>query len=65
MIRVQWGSDTQVYAINNEISSFDFYVLSVGSGGVTLAHDYPNEFSDFLRPVALWFRTGGTACQRI
>jgi hypothetical protein len=44
---LQWGSDTQVYAINNEISSFDFYVLSVGSGGVTLAHDYPNEFSDF------------------
>ncbi len=44
---LKWGSDTQVYAINNEISSFDFYVLSVGSGGVTLAHDYPNEFSDF------------------
>ena len=44
---LQWGSDTRVYAINNEISSFDFYVLSVGSGGVTLAHDYPNEFSDF------------------
>jgi trimeric autotransporter adhesin len=44
---LQWGSDTQIYAVNNEISSFDFYVLKVNSGGVSLAHDYPNEFSDF------------------
>jgi len=44
---LQWGSDTQIFAINSEISTFDFYVLTVNSGGVTLSHDYPNEFSDF------------------
>lgn len=44
---LQWGSDTQIYSVNNEITSFDFYVLTVKAGGVSLAHDYPNEFSDF------------------
>jgi hypothetical protein len=44
---LQWGSDTQIYAINSEISSFDFYVLTVTSSGVQLSDDYQNEFSDF------------------
>lgn len=44
---IQWGSDTQIYAINNEISSFDLYSLAVNPSGVTQSHDYPNEFSDF------------------
>lgn len=44
---LQWGSDTQIYAINNEVTNFDFYVLTVTSGGVQLSDDYQNEFSDF------------------
>jgi hypothetical protein len=44
---LQWGSDTQIYAINNEITSFDFYALTVTSSGVQLRDDYQNEFSDF------------------
>lgn len=44
---LQWGSDTQVFAINSEITSFDFYVLAVTSSGVQLSDDYQNEFSDF------------------
>jgi len=44
---LQWGSDTQIYAINSEITSFDFYVLKVSPGGVQLSDDYQNEFSDF------------------
>jgi hypothetical protein len=43
----QWGSATKIYAINSEISSFDFYVLSVNSSGVTQSKDYQNEFSSF------------------
>ena len=45
---LQWGSDdTALYAANNESSSFDLYVLSVGSAGVTLQHDYPGDFSKY------------------
>jgi hypothetical protein len=44
---LQWGSDTQIYAINSEITSFDFYALTVSSSGVQLSDDYQNEFSDF------------------
>lgn len=44
---LQWGSDTTIYAINSEITSFDFYVLAVNSGGANLAHDYTSEFSSF------------------
>lgn len=44
---LQWGSDTQIYAINSETTSFDFYVLTVTSSGVQLSDDYQNEFSDF------------------
>ncbi len=44
---LQWGSDTQIYAIDNETTGFDFYVLAVSSNGVTQSLDYPNKFSDF------------------
>ncbi len=44
---LQWGSDTAIYAINSEVSSFDFYVLKVNSSGVTQSKDYQNEFADF------------------
>ena len=44
---LQWGSDTAIYANNGEISSLDFYVLSVSSAGVVLTKDYPNDFSSF------------------
>lgn len=44
---MQWGSDTAIYAVNNEISSFDFYVLTVNSNGVRQSQDYQNAFSTF------------------
>ncbi len=44
---LQWGSDTAIYSINSEISSFDFYVLTVSPSGVVVSADYQNEFSDF------------------
>ena len=44
---LQWGSDTAIYAINNEISSSDFYALAVNSNGVSLSKDYQNGFSGF------------------
>ena len=44
---LQWGSDTAIYAVNSEITSFDFYDLNVGATGVSLSHDYQNEFSNF------------------
>jgi len=44
---LQWGSDTAIYAINNEISSFDFYLLAANATGVTLSKDFQNEFSGF------------------
>jgi hypothetical protein len=48
---LQWGSDTEIYAVNSEISSFDFYVLQVGPNGVTLRKDYPNDFSSFYARI--------------
>jgi hypothetical protein len=45
---LQWGSDaTNLYAVNNEGSGFDFYTLSVNSTGVTLTSDYPNVVPGF------------------
>ncbi len=44
---LQWGSDTAIYAINSEISNFNFYVLTVNSNGVILSKDYQNAFADF------------------
>ena len=42
-----WGSDTSIYAINSEVTTFDFYVLAVNSHGVTQTKDYLNEISYF------------------
>jgi hypothetical protein len=44
---LQWGSDTSIYAINSEISSYDFYVLTADATGVALSKDYQSEFSNF------------------
>jgi hypothetical protein len=44
---LQWASDTTLYAINSEISSFDFYVLTASANGLSVSKDYQNEFSDF------------------
>jgi hypothetical protein len=44
---LQWGSDTAIYANNSEVSSFDFYVLTVSASGVVVSNDYQNEFSNF------------------
>jgi hypothetical protein len=44
---LQWASDTLIYAINSEISSFDLYTLTISSTGVSVTKDYPNEFADF------------------
>ncbi len=44
---LQWGSDSTIFAINSEISTFDLYALTVNSNGVTLGKDYQNEFSSF------------------
>jgi hypothetical protein len=48
---LQWGTDTEIYAVNSEISSFDFYILQVGATGVTLGKDYPNDFSSFYSRI--------------
>ena len=53
---LQWGSDTAIYAINSEISSFDFYLLTANSNGVTLSNDYQSEFSTFY--VRMHYDTG-------
>ena len=45
---VQWGiDDTAIYASNYEDTGFDFYNLTVNSSGVTLNHDYGNDFPGF------------------
>jgi hypothetical protein len=48
---LQWGSGvTALYADNSATTSFDFFILSVNSAGVTLAQDYPNVFASFGAP---------------
>jgi hypothetical protein len=45
---IQWGTDaTSLYASNNESTGFDFYTLSVNSGGVTLNQDFQYVFRGF------------------
>jgi hypothetical protein len=45
---LQWGSTlSALYSSNSVTTGFDFYSLTVGSGGVVLANDYPNVFNDF------------------
>jgi len=53
---LQWGSDAAIYAVNSEVTSFNFYVLTVDATGVNLNHDYQNEFSDFY--IAIHYDTG-------
>jgi trimeric autotransporter adhesin len=42
-----WASDSTIYAINSEITSFDLYGLSVNASGVSQSKDYQNEFNNF------------------
>ena len=42
-----WGSATTLYAINSEISNFNFYVLNASAGGVVQTGNYTNKFSTF------------------
>ena len=48
---LQWATNNVIYANNGEVTSFDFYVLTANSSGVTLAHDYPNVFSSFYMSI--------------
>jgi len=49
---LQWGSDaTALYAANYEDDGFDFYTLSVNSGGVTLVKDYLHTFKSFSNRI--------------
>ena len=43
---LQWGSDSVVYANNNESSNLNLYVVTVNSTGSVLSKNYPNEFSN-------------------
>jgi hypothetical protein len=47
----QWGLGGKIYAVNNWDTGFDFFVLTVGSMGVSLSHDYPNEISEFYERI--------------
>ena len=45
---IQWGADASViYAANGESTSFDFYILSVDSDGVSLKDDVRSAFNKF------------------
>jgi Abnormal spindle-like microcephaly-assoc'd, ASPM-SPD-2-Hydin len=56
---LQWGSDdSAIYAANNEVSSFDFYVLSVNPSGIVLDVDHPNEFDAFEADIHFDARSG-------
>jgi hypothetical protein len=45
---IQWGTDAaHIYAGNAEDTGFDFYVLTVDSSGVSLAHDYGGALGGF------------------
>jgi trimeric autotransporter adhesin len=55
---LQWGSDATIYANNNETTSFDLYVLTVSSTGVTATKDYPNEFSPPFYYVSIHYDSG-------
>lgn len=42
---LQWGPDAgTLYAANSETTAMDFYTLTVGASGVTLANDYQGVF---------------------
>ena len=45
---IQWGADaTQLLAVDNESTGFDFFVLSVSANGVSLAQDLKTTFTNF------------------
>jgi hypothetical protein len=44
---LQWGSDTTIYANDNETSFFPLFILNVSSTGVVQSKEYLNEFSNF------------------
>jgi hypothetical protein len=49
---LQWGADaTQLFAANNETTSFDTYSLSVTASGVALTHDFPSLFNTFFSRI--------------
>ncbi|MCU1241416.1 MAG: hypothetical protein JWO71_2142, partial [Candidatus Acidoferrum typicum] len=49
---IQWGADaTALFAANNESSGFDFYELSVNSGGVSLNQDFRRVFTSFANRI--------------
>ena len=53
---LQWATDTTIYAIDSETSTFDLYTLTVNSSGVVETKTYPNEFSDFY--VSMHYDSG-------
>ena len=45
---LQWGPDgTKLYATNAATSSWDYYILSVNAGGVSLVYDLPGAFTSY------------------
>jgi hypothetical protein len=49
---IQWGADaTTLFAANTESTGFDFYTLSVNSGGVTQNQDFQSVFGSFANRI--------------
>jgi len=48
---LQWGSDSTIYANNAEVTSFDFYTLSVSATGAVQTNDDPNVFPGFYLSI--------------
>ena len=49
---IQWGADaTTLFAANTESTGFDFYTLSVNSGGVTQNRDFQSVFGSFANRI--------------
>ena len=49
---LQWGLGTdRLYAANCDSSSWNYYILSVDSSGVTLFKDMPNSFSSWINAI--------------
>lgn len=49
---LQWDPNgAALYASNSEVTSFDFYTLSVDASGVQQTQDFENTFSQFFRRI--------------
>jgi hypothetical protein len=49
---IQWGADASIlYGANGENTGFNYYIMNVDANGLTLAHDYPGTFSDFVNDI--------------